>query len=69
MRVECPRSSVLLKLRNQLFIENLKIFREIVVTSLRIIKKEMESANLPILNLNVPLIADTNFGNNWDEAH
>ena len=37
--------------------------------SMRIIKKEMESANLPILNLNVPLIADTNFGNNWDEAH
>ena len=36
---------------------------------MRIIKKEMESANLPILNLNVPLIADTNLGNNWDEAH
>ena len=36
---------------------------------MRIIRREMENAHLPILELEIPLIADTNFGNNWDEAH
>ena len=37
--------------------------------SMEIIRKEMENAHLPILELNIPLIADTNYGINWDEAH
>ena len=37
--------------------------------SMEIIRKEMENAHLPILELNIPLIADTNYGKNWDEAH
>ena len=37
--------------------------------SMKIIRKEMENAHLPILELNIPLIADTNYGKNWDEAH
>ena len=37
--------------------------------SMKIIRGEMENAHLPILELNIPLIADTNYGKNWDEAH
>ena len=37
--------------------------------SLNIIRNVMESAHKPLLNLSVPLIADTNSGKNWDEAH
>ena len=37
--------------------------------SMKIIRKEMENAHLPILELNIHLIADTNYGKNWDEAH
>jgi len=59
-------TKMLLQVHDELIFETKK---ENCEESMRIIKKEMESANLPILNLNVPLIADTNFGNNWDEAH
>ena len=59
-------TKMLLQVHDELIFEAKK---ENCEESIRIIKKEMESANLPILNLNVPLIADTNFGNNWDEAH
>ena len=59
-------TKMLLQVHDELIFETKK---ENCKESMRIIKKEMESANLPILNLNVPLIADTNFGNNWDEAH
>ena len=59
-------TKMLLQVHDELIFETKK---ENCEESIRIIKKEMESANLPILNLNVPLIADTNFGNNWDEAH
>ena len=59
-------TKMLLQVHDELIFETKK---ENYEESMRIIKKEMESANLPILNLNVPLIADTNFGNNWDEAH
>ena len=59
-------TKMLLQVHDELIFEAKK---ENCEESMRIIKKEMESANLPILNLNVPLIADTNFGNNWDEAH
>ena len=37
--------------------------------SMGIIRKEMENAHLPILELKIPLITDTNYGKNWDEAH
>ena len=37
--------------------------------SMEIIRQEMENAHLPILELNIPLVADTNYGINWDEAH
>ena len=37
--------------------------------SIGIIRKEMENAHLPILELKIPLITDTNYGKNWDEAH
>ena len=60
------QTKMLLQVHDELIFETKK---ENCEESMRIIKKEMESANLPILNLNVPLIADTNFGNNWDEAH
>ena len=59
-------TKMLLQVHDELIFETKK---ENCEESMRIIKKEMESANLPILNLNVPLIADTNFGDNWDEAH
>ena len=59
-------TKMLLQVHDELIFETKK---ENCEESIKIIKKEMESANLPILNLNVPLIADTNFGNNWDEAH
>ena len=59
-------TKMLLQVHDELIFETKK---ENCEESMKIIKKEMESANLPILNLNVPLIADTNFGNNWDEAH
>ena len=59
-------TKMLLQVHDELIFETKK---ENCEESMRIIKKEMEIANLPILNLNVPLIADTNFGNNWDEAH
>ena len=59
-------TKMLLQVHDELIFETKK---ENCEESMRIIKKEMESANLPILNLNVPLIADTNYGNNWDEAH
>ena len=59
-------TKMLIQVHDELIFETKK---ENCEESMRIIKKEMESANLPILNLNVPLIADTNFGNNWDEAH
>jgi len=59
-------TKMLLQVHDELIFETKK---ENCEDSIRIIKKEMESANLPILSLNVPLIADTNFGNNWDEAH
>ena len=59
-------TKMLLQVHDELIFETKK---ENCEESMRIIKQEMESANLPILNLNVPLIADTNFGNNWDEAH
>ena len=59
-------TKMLLQVHDELIFETKK---ENCEESMRIIKKEMESANLPILNLNVPLIADINFGNNWDEAH
>ena len=36
---------------------------------MKIIKEEMENAHNPILRIKVPLIADTSFGKNWDEAH
>ena len=59
-------TKMLLQVHDELIFETKK---ENCEESMRVIKKEMESANLPILNLNVPLIADTNFGSNWDEAH
>ena len=59
-------TKMLIQVHDELIFETKK---ENCEESMRIIKKEMESANLPILNLNVPLIADTNFGDNWDEAH
>ena len=59
-------TKMLLQVHDELIFETKK---ENCEESMRIIKKEMESANLPILNLNVPLIADTNFGDTWDEAH
>ena len=64
--LEKLETKMLLQVHDELIFETKK---ENCEESMRIIKKEMESANLPILNLNVPLIADTNFGNNWDEAH
>jgi len=59
-------TKMLLQVHDELIFETKK---ENCEESMKIIKKEMESANLPILNLNVPLIADINFGNNWDQAH
>ena len=59
-------TKMLLQVHDELIFETKK---ENCAESISIITKEMETANLPILDLNVPLIADTNFGSNWDEAH
>jgi DNA polymerase-1 len=34
-----------------------------------LVKKVMEGATLPAVELSVPLIADTGIGTNWAEAH
>ena len=35
----------------------------------KLIKKEMEQANLPLFPLNVPIVVDFGEANNWSEAH
>ena len=37
--------------------------------SVAVIKKVMENAAKPTLDLQVPLIVEANIGNSWDEAH
>ena len=57
---------MLLQVHDELIFETKK---ENADKSLNIIRNVMESAHKPLLNLSVPLIADTNSGKNWDEAH
>ena len=59
-------TKMLLRVHDELIFETKK---ENCEESMEIIRKEMENAHLPILELNIPLIADTNYGINWDEAH
>ena len=59
-------TKMLLQVHDELIFETKE---ESCKESMEIIRKEMENAHLPILELNIPLIADTNYGKNWDEAH
>jgi DNA polymerase-1 len=34
-----------------------------------LIRREMENALDPLISLDVPLLVESSFGNNWDEAH
>ena len=34
-----------------------------------LIRQEMENALNPLLSLDVPLLVESSFGDNWDEAH
>jgi DNA polymerase-1 len=34
-----------------------------------LIRQEMENALDPLISLDVPLLVESSFGNNWDEAH
>ena len=34
-----------------------------------LIRQEMENALDPLLSLDVPLLVESSFGDNWDEAH
>ena len=34
-----------------------------------LIRQEMENALDPLLSLEVPLLVESSFGDNWDEAH
>jgi DNA polymerase-1 len=42
---------------------------EEVAKTLPVVKKVMEEAPLPALNLPVPLAVDARAADNWDEAH
>ena len=57
---------MLLQVHDELIFETKK---ENADKSLNIIRNVMESAHEPLLNLSVPLIAEANYGQNWDEAH
>ena len=35
----------------------------------KLIKKEMEQANLPLFPLNIPIVVDFGEADNWSEAH
>ena len=35
----------------------------------KLIKKEMEQANLPLFPLNIPIIVDFGKADNWSETH
>ena len=35
----------------------------------KLIKKEMEQANLPLFPLNIPIVVDLGEADNWSEAH
>ena len=59
-------TKMLLQVHDELIFETKK---ENSLKVMKIIKKEMENAHNPILKIKVPLIADTSFGKNWDEAH
>ena len=59
-------TKMLLQVHDELIFETKK---ENSLKSMKIIKEEMENAHNPILKIKVPLIADTSFGKNWDEAH
>ena len=59
-------TKMLLQVHDELIFETKK---ENSLKAMKIIKKEMENAHNPILKIKVPLIADTSFGKNWDEAH
>ena len=34
-----------------------------------LIRQEMENALDPLISLDVPLLVESSFGDNWDEAH
>jgi DNA polymerase-1 len=34
-----------------------------------LIRQEMENALHPLISLEVPLLVESSFGDNWDEAH
>ena len=36
---------------------------------LKMITEEMEKALEPLFQLDVPLVVDSNYGDNWNEAH
>ena len=59
-------TKMLLQVHDELIFETKK---ENSLKAMKIIKEEMENAHNPILKIKVPLIADTSFGKNWDEAH
>ena len=59
-------TKMLLQVHDELIFETKK---ENSSKAMKIIKEEMENAHNPILRIKVPLIADTSFGKNWDEAH
>ena len=59
-------TKMLLQVHDELIFETKK---ENSLKAMKIIKEEMENAHDPILKIKVPLIADTSFGKNWDEAH
>jgi DNA polymerase-1 len=42
--------------------------KEVEATS-AVVKKVMENATHPVLELTVPLVVDAKSGKNWDEAH
>ena len=59
-------TKMLLQVHDELIFETKK---ENSLKAMKIIIEEMENAHNPILKIKVPLIADTSFGKNWDEAH
>ncbi len=57
---------MLLQVHDELIFETKK---ENTNKSIEKIREIMEVAHKPLLKLSVPLITETNFGENWDEAH
>jgi DNA polymerase-1 len=61
-----PDCKMLLQVHDELIFE---IKKDKIDKYLALITQEMENALDPLAKLDVPLLVESSFGDNWDEAH